>query len=126
MEFGTWDASVHESKTQMKSLYRALNEMKPPVSLNRKKQTAVFSGRTGGLYHTSLDSCECADFQRRHCPCKHIYRLAYELDLLDETALVVGSDLSDEEIALVASYRRLSPQRREQVWQAVTSEQPDK
>lgn len=44
----------------------------------------VVSSDGSGEYVTTLDSCNCPDFQRRHDkqPCKHMYRLALEMGLL--------------------------------------------
>ena len=35
------------------------------------------------FYITSLGQCDCYDFQRRQLPCKHIYRLAMELGVIE-------------------------------------------
>lgn len=37
---------------------------------------------SGLVYDVSLASCTCFDFQKRHKPCKHMYRLAMELGLI--------------------------------------------
>lgn len=34
-------------------------------------------------YETSLTKCTCHDFQERQLPCKHIYRLAVELGIIE-------------------------------------------
>ena len=39
-------------------------------------------GTSGAVYHTTLNVCTCPDFQHRHQPCKHMYRIALELGLL--------------------------------------------
>lgn len=49
-----------------------------PIHIDVKKQTGIFSG-ISGEYSTQLTECECMDFKRRNRPCKHMYRLAYEL-----------------------------------------------
>lgn len=59
-----------------------------PISIDVGEQCGTFSG-TSGTYHTWLVECECVDFQRRKHPCKHMYRLAFELgeyDLVDVVA----------------------------------------
>jgi transcriptional antiterminator Rof (Rho-off) len=38
-------------------------------------------------YQTTLDACTCDDFDTRQLPCKHIYRLAFELSLLPDNAV---------------------------------------
>ncbi len=35
------------------------------------------------MIYTSLTKCNCADFERRKLPCKHIYRLAVELGIIE-------------------------------------------
>lgn len=47
-----------------------------PVSI-----TAEVKG-ISGIYHTSLRSCSCPDFQARKNPCKHMYKLAMHIGLL--------------------------------------------
>ena len=44
--------------------------------------SAMILGESGQVYQTSLHSCSCPDFQARHQPCKHMYRLALELGCL--------------------------------------------
>jgi len=40
--------------------------------------------RSNGLYkHATLESCTCPDFKERKLPCKHMYRLASELGLIE-------------------------------------------
>jgi hypothetical protein len=60
------------------------------LALDRQGRTAVFLDREKKVQsNTSLDSCDCRDFQfvgktprKTFQPCKHIYRLAMELGLL--------------------------------------------
>lgn len=44
--------------------------------------TAKVKGQSGEVYDVSLESCTCADFQFRHKPCKHMYRLAIHIGAL--------------------------------------------
>lgn len=46
-------------------------------TLSSDGRSAVISGKTGELYHTSFSSCDCEDYQKRHKPCKHMYKLAF-------------------------------------------------
>ena len=50
---------------------------------------AIFLGNYG-KYNTTLLKCDCEDYKRRLLPCKHMYRLAYELDvfMLDDVQTV--------------------------------------
>lgn len=49
------------------------------ISIDYNKNSAIFKGTSEPQYKVTLDSCTCMDFQRRHRPCKHMYRLAHEL-----------------------------------------------
>ncbi|WP_298032116.1 restriction endonuclease [uncultured Dysosmobacter sp.] len=44
--------------------------------------TADIISESGNIYHTTLHSCNCPDFQFRKSPCKHMLRLAVECGLL--------------------------------------------
>lgn len=47
-------------------------------------QTARFSSTSDlPYYDTSLSQCTCYDFQSRRLPCKHMYRLAVELGMIE-------------------------------------------
>lgn len=72
-----WDNEIHALPDQQRRQQR-IRYLSAPVSLDRDSHTAVFHG-TGGIYHTSLQHCDCPDFLERFLPCKHIYRLANEL-----------------------------------------------
>ena len=82
MNFGNWPSNAHESEDQKKRIASAASSALTPVDVNYQEKTATFSGHRG-IYQTSLDSCTCADFRRRHLPCKHIYRLAHETEHID-------------------------------------------
>lgn len=57
------------------------------VSLNKKKiNMKICSARDPkNVYCTSFSGCDCEDYKRRNLPCKHIYKFAYELGIIDET-----------------------------------------
>lgn len=40
-------------------------------------------GNPKDIYTVTLLKCECMDFKNRHLPCKHIYRLALELGVIN-------------------------------------------
>lgn len=44
--------------------------------------SANVRGQSGEVYDVTLDSCTCRDFQFRHKPCKHMYRLAIHIGAL--------------------------------------------
>jgi len=56
------------------------------VSVNKKKMTMKIrsSRNSNTVYYTSLSNCDCEDFKRRNLPCKHMYKLACELGIIDK------------------------------------------
>ena len=78
-----WEYNVHSDEAQIARQGRAMTY---PFSfkINKKNQTARFSSTSElPYYDTTLNSCDCFDFQERKLPCKHIYRLAVELNIID-------------------------------------------
>lgn len=83
MNFGNWEESVHSDYEQIKRIAFAQRITPDNVTVNADKETAVIAGRDG-MYNVSLNNCTCYDFESRQLPCKHMYRLAAELGLLDD------------------------------------------
>jgi len=83
IHFGEWDDEVHLEEKQKRSIERARKWDCAPVpgSLDKEDQRCVFHGDHGD-YDVSLGRCNCGAF-RGKAPCKHIYRLAAELGLID-------------------------------------------
>lgn len=82
-EWTEWDQSVHEDDAQVSRQGRA---MRYPFTfrVDYATKTAQFSSTSDlPYYDTSLAQCNCYDFQSRHLPCKHIYRLAVELGVIE-------------------------------------------
>ncbi len=78
-----WDCSVHADVAQIDRQERAMNY---PFSfeIDSETKTARFSSTSDlSYYDTTLASCTCHDFEDRHLPCKHIYRLAAELGIIE-------------------------------------------
>lgn len=65
---------LHEESGQV-------NRQKSALKLN--VQSVDQAAQTGKIndYAVSLEECSCRDFAMHHKPCKHMYRLAYELGL---------------------------------------------
>lgn len=78
---------LHEGYDQLQRQQRAL-DLKM-TSVNRDKKTGTIKD-----YFVSLDKCTCVDFQKRRKPCKHIYRLAFELGIFDLDATKIEEKLS--------------------------------
>lgn len=75
--FGSWDTSIHLAEGQLVRFGRAVYQNFPIQSF--RKGLFRITGSRGNIYFTSLDSCDCKDFERRNLPCKHIYALALSL-----------------------------------------------
>lgn len=86
ISFGNWTDEVHEEEKQLRAIEKARKwDCAPaPDSLDRVNQKCEFHGDHGD-YSVTLDSCDCGAFRqlRSRAPCKHIYRLAAELGLID-------------------------------------------
>lgn len=76
-----WD-SCHNDAGQKKRQASAKKTACTPTFVDYIEQTGTFVG-SSGHYTVSLDHCTCVDFNRRKLPCKHMYRLAMELGLMD-------------------------------------------
>lgn len=83
MGFGIWDNDIHELPEQKKRFKSSLTSKLIPISVDEDAQTGRFNGSGKEPYSTTLNNCDCFDFTRRKMPCKHIYRLAIELGLID-------------------------------------------
>lgn len=81
-----WGGLNHNEHHKLVRQQRACKASLTPLDINAKKGVAHFRGAERD-YKTTLSTCECMDFQRHALPCKHMYRLAYELDIfmLNET-----------------------------------------
>ncbi len=78
-----WELLLHANKAQ---IARQGWAMTYPFSfcVNASTKTARFSSTSDlPYYDTSLSACDCYDFQERKMPCKHIYRLAVELGIIE-------------------------------------------
>lgn len=82
--FGDWLPEEHYGLNQYKRLLSAKSNKMVPKSVDQINLLATFSGSDNKLYTTTLNACSCGDFIHRHLPCKHIYRFAIELGILDK------------------------------------------
>ncbi len=78
-----WDKwrDVHSENEQVKRLESAKSAKCTPIQIFKEDCYGYFQG-SSGRHETFLDSCSCIDFNRRKRPCKHMYRLAIELNLI--------------------------------------------
>lgn len=81
--WSNWEQEIHNDKAQVARQGRAITY---PFSfeVNDINNTARFSSTSAlPYYDTTLADCTCLDFQERKLPCKHIYRLAVELSIIE-------------------------------------------
>lgn len=82
-DWSYWDVTIHADYAQIQRQGRALTY---PFSfeIDHDRETGTFSSTSDlPFYSTTLSSCDCYDFQSRKLPCKHIYRLAAELGVIE-------------------------------------------
>jgi len=77
--FGLWDSSAHNDSDQQKRIASAKKADITPTFVDHEKKCAEFKGSGKSPYSATLDGCTCIDFVRRRMPCKHMYRLYFEL-----------------------------------------------
>lgn len=78
-----WDDSIHEDEKQIERQGWAMN-YPFTFEIDQENSSGRFSSTTMvPYYETHLDSCTCNDYMERQKPCKHIYRLAVELGLIE-------------------------------------------
>ena len=80
--FGPWPEHPADADEE-KRLASAQQSKTSPISIDKEHETGVFYGSGKDPYQTSLASCTCNDFVRRKKPCKHVFRLAMELGIID-------------------------------------------
>ncbi len=78
----SWAQEVHKTDFALKRISSAKSAKMTPVLIDTTDFYGYFQG-SHGRYETFLDHCPCGDFRRYKLPCKHIYRLAIELGLMD-------------------------------------------
>ena len=80
-----WDNAVHDVPDQV---LRQGDALRYPFSfaIHPEDESGDFSSADYPdvyCYHTTLASCTCAWQQAHHTPCKHMYRLAVELGIIE-------------------------------------------
>lgn len=77
----------HCSDRQYERFHRACskNQIGKIVSLDKKNMSCKIcsSVNPSVVYKTTLNSCDCEDFSKSSLPCKHMYKLALELGVVD-------------------------------------------
>lgn len=78
-----FSSDINSQPDQIKRIQSAKSSKTAPLSVDYNAQTGVFSGSGKKPYNTTLTSCTCRDYFVRRLPCKHMYRLMIELNLLE-------------------------------------------
>lgn len=81
LSWNQWN-NIHTDPQQVKRQNSACKKELTPHQVNEGECNATFKGSNGN-YLTTLSNCKCRDFTLRKLPCKHMYRLAYELHLFE-------------------------------------------
>lgn len=81
-DWNQWDESVHNHWEQVKRRLTGEKIRPSKVIVDQENGAAKIVGSEGIPYNVTLLNCDCIDFSRRKRPCKHMYRLAMELDVL--------------------------------------------
>ena len=76
------DDELH-SIDQIKRFEKSTGKKIKPISLDLKSQSAKFEGSDGSIYDTTLSGCTCVDYAMHQLPCKHMYKLATECNLIN-------------------------------------------
>lgn len=93
-EWSEWDISVHNDDAQISRQGRAMT-YPFMFKIYTASKTARFSSTSDlPYYDTSLSQCNCYDFQGRQLPCKHMYRLAVELGVIEIIRRTLGGGSS--------------------------------
>lgn len=98
-------ANLDEKRTNS-----ALSAEMTPLSFDAEEGHASFAG-SSEIYWTDLDKCTCMDFhinQARSAPCKHMIRLAMELQLLPSDGKKDDLDAAQYRVALFKTKEMLT------------------
>lgn len=88
----TWSSDIHISDHAKKRIMSAKSAKLTPIKIDTIDLYGYFQG-SSGRYETFLDKCSCIDFVRNKKPCKHIYRLAMELCVIDNSGMSANENM---------------------------------
>jgi hypothetical protein len=101
-----WFADIHKEPDQVKRQISALSEKLEPLSIDKDDMSRLFKGSAETSYFTTNLKCKCADFVKRKLPCKHMYRLAHHLGLIELNLSLNATEINK---AWASSYRCKGP-----------------
>lgn len=82
--FEKWDDDILMELAQVKNRLNAEKLKASDVKIDRSSRRAEIQGSASIPYQTDLSGCTCQDFNVRKMPCKHMYRLALELGMIEK------------------------------------------
>ena len=88
---------------------RFIKAIKESMRIQNFQASATITTKNKNTYHTTLESCDCPDFQNRHHTCKHMYRLAMELGLLIGAST---EEISDKILELNSQMENIKAEQR--------------
>ena len=88
-----WGIDIHNDPEQVKRINNSKSKDTTPVSVS--EHSGVFHGSKKD-YSTTLLTCSCRDFAIRKKPCKHMYRLAYELGVYMFDGVISDASVSEK------------------------------
>ncbi|MCD7862400.1 MAG: SWIM zinc finger domain-containing protein [Lachnospiraceae bacterium] len=81
MTFGDWDETLHRDPDQI--VKRKNSKSVVLKDIDRETGSALAVGSADEPYVVTLNECTCGSFKTGK-PCKHMYRLASELGLIED------------------------------------------
>ena len=72
---------IHTTAGQVERQHRS-QQVQLPVLIDEKNKIYHIHGARKNPYRVTLLSCDCKDYLERGLPCKHMYKLAFELGIL--------------------------------------------
>ncbi len=92
-EWEIWPEEIHQDSEQLKRQESARKAETTPKDI--RENYAIFKGSKKD-YITTLAGCTCVDFNRRKKPCKHMYRLAFEVGAFSLESVDVDESINTE------------------------------
>lgn len=89
--FHGWDDDILIESDQVMNRLNAEKIKASNVKIDRSSLRGEIQGSASIPYQTDLSGCTCPDFNIRKKPCKHMYRLALELELIAKFPEVDGA-----------------------------------
>lgn len=87
--YADWDEII-KLPSQKEKLDKSFSEEYTPYYISKESYAATFGNDTKTIvcYLSTHNCCNCAEYQtiedNRHYPCSHVYRLAYEIGLINK------------------------------------------